>query len=179
MTSNRYEINEEIYITNLLTNDDIPSFIKYLNNPKIYANTLAIPSPYTEKDGEDFINMIKSSSSDSVQTFTIRLNTNNELIGACGLHRSQENERRAIIGYWLAEPYWNRGLMPKVVSKVIEIVKNEWKNLVRIEAHTFTWNKGSMRVLEKCGFIFEGTLRKHTQKNGQDLDINSYALIIE
>jgi RimJ/RimL family protein N-acetyltransferase len=178
-SSNRYEINDEIYIDNSATKDDIPSFIKYLNNPKIYANTLRIPNPYTEKDGEDFIKKIESSSSDSVQIFAIRLKATNELIGACGLYRCQENERRKTIGYWLGEPYWNRGIMPKVVNKVIEIGKNQWKNLVRIEAQVYTWNKASMRVLEKCGFTFEGTLPKHIHKNGEDIDINSYALIFD
>ncbi|CAF1292733.1 unnamed protein product [Rotaria sordida] len=105
--------------------------------------------------------------------------TNNELIGGCGFRRSVKNERRTEIGYWLGEPYWHRGLMPKIVKKVIEIIKNEWKNLVRIEAKIFPWNKASMRVAEKCGFVFEGVLRKRTHKNGQDIDEHLYALIIE
>jgi RimJ/RimL family protein N-acetyltransferase len=179
MVSNRYEIDDDIYITDLLTEEDIPSFIKYLNNPTIYANTLAIPSPYTAKDGEEFIKKIKSKSLDSKRIYTIRLNSTNELIGECGLYRSIKNERIAEIGYWLAEPYWHRGLMPKVVEKVIKIIKNEWKNLVRIEAKMFSWNKASMRVAEKCGFEFEGIFRKRVYKNGQDIDVHSYALIID
>ncbi|CAF2643787.1 unnamed protein product [Rotaria sp. Silwood2] len=159
MTSNRYDIDDKIYITDFLTHEDIPSFIKYLNNSTIHANTLAIPYPYSTNDGEDFIKHIKSESLNSTRFFTIRLQTNNELIGACGLHRSVENERRTEIGYWLGEPYWHRGIMPKVVKKVIEIGKNEWKNLVRIEAQIFHWNKASMRVVEKCGFALEGILR--------------------
>jgi len=179
MTSNRYEIDDEIYITDLLTTEDIPSLIKYLNNPTIYANTLKIPSPYTTEDGKDFVNRIKSTSLDSTRYFTIRLNTNNELIGVCSLGRSGKTKRLAEIGYWLGEPYWHRGLMPKVVKKVIEITKNEWTNLVRIEAKIFSWNTGSRRVVEKCGFMFEGILRKCVYKDGRDIDVHLYALIIE
>ena len=179
MTSNRYDIDDEVYITDWLTNDDIPSFVKYLNNPKIYANTLAIPSPYTEKDGEDFLKIVKSSSLDSLLTFAIRLKSTNELIGACDLHRSAKNERRAAVGYWLAEPFWNRGIVPRVLTKVIEIGRSQWRNLVRLEAHIYSWNQGSKRVAEKCAFQFEGILRKHTHKNGQYIDINSYALIFD
>jgi RimJ/RimL family protein N-acetyltransferase len=83
------------------------------------------------------------------------------------------------IGYWLAEPYWGRGIMPRVVKKAIEIIKIEWKDFIRIEAEIFSWNESSMRVLEKCGFTFEGILRKYTHGNGQDIDIHLYALIIE
>ncbi|CAF1206855.1 unnamed protein product [Rotaria sp. Silwood1] len=179
MISNHYDIDDEIYITDLLTNEDIPSFIKYLNNPIIEANSITISYPYTTKDGEDFIQKIKSDSLNLTRIFTIRLQTNNELIGECGLYRSIENERKTEIGYWLGEPYWHRGLMPKVVNKAIEIIKIEWKNLVRIEAKIFPWNKASMRVAEKCGFVLEGVLRKHAYKNGQDIDEHLYALIIE
>ncbi|CAF2731965.1 unnamed protein product [Rotaria sp. Silwood2] len=179
MISNRYDIDDEIYIIDLLTNEDIPSLVKYYNNPILHANLLTIPYPFTTKDGEDFIQKIKLNSLNLSRIFTIRLQTNNELIGACGLRRSVKNERRTEIGYWLGEPYWHGGLMPKVVKKVIEIIKNEWKNLVRIEAKIFPWNKASMRVVEKCGFIFEGVLRKHAHKNGQDIDQHLYALIIE
>ena len=179
MTSNRYEIDDEIYLNDLLTIEDVSSFVKYLNNPTLHANTLKIPYPYTQKDGEDFIKRMKSNSPDSTRLFTIRLNSNNELIGECSLNHLTNNERRMEIGYWLGEPYWRRGIMPKVIKKVLEIIKTECKNVVRIEAKIFTWNKASMRVVEKCGFVFEGVLRKYVFKNGKDLDVNSYALIIE
>lgn len=177
MTSNRYEITDEIHITDQITTDDIPSMVKYLNNPKIYANTLAIPHPYTEKEGEDFLKMIQSSSLETSRHFAIRLNNSNEMIGACGFFRSEKNPRSSGIGYWLAEPYWGRGLMPKVVSKAIEIAKNQWTNLVRIEAHIYTWNKPSTRVVEKSGFQCEGILQKYYYKDSQDTDVYSYAYI--
>ena len=179
MTSNRFEIDDDIHLTDQITSDDIPSMIKYLNNPKIYANTLAIPHPYTEKHGEEFVNRLQSASLDTLRQFAVRLNDNNEMIGSCGLFRCEKNPRRTGIGYWLAEPYWHRGLMAKVIRKVIEIAKNEWTNLVRIEADVYPWNKASMRVLEKNGFQFEGILRKHTHKNGQDIDTHLYALVFD
>ncbi|CAF3960487.1 unnamed protein product, partial [Rotaria sp. Silwood1] len=150
MISNGCDIDDEIYIDEILTNEDIPSLVKYFNNPILHANLLTIPYPYTTKDGEDFIQKIKSNSLNLTRIFSIRLKTNNELIGGCGFHRSIKNERRTKIGYWLGEPYWHRGLMPKIVKKVIEMIKHEWKNLVRIEAEIFPWNKASMRVAQKC-----------------------------
>ncbi|CAF3605247.1 unnamed protein product [Rotaria sp. Silwood1] len=95
------------------------------------------------------------------------------------LKLDDEIGRGAFGTVYRGEPYWHRGLMPKVVNKAIEIIKIEWKNLVRIEAKIFPWNKASMRVAEKCGFVLEGVLRKHAYKNGQDIDEHLYALIIE
>ncbi|CAF3299228.1 unnamed protein product [Rotaria sp. Silwood2] len=159
-----------------LTNDrkaeekHIPSFVKYFNNPILQPNSLTIPYPYTTKDGEDFIQKIKLDSLNLTRIFTIRLRTSTELIGECGLDRSVKNEKRTEIGYWLNESYWHRGLMPKVVRIVIEVIKNEWKNLVRIEAQIFPWNKASMRVAEKCGFVFEEVL--HFLVMANDTDVN-------
>ena len=179
MTSKRYDIDDDICMTRDLTTEDIPSLIKYLNNPALIVNTLRIPYPYTESDGAAFIENIRTSSPDSTYIFIIRLQETNELIGACGFHRSLVNERRTEIGYWLAEPYWHRSLMPKVVKAAIEIVRGQWKNLVRIEANIFPWNKASMRVAEKCGFAFEGIQRKCAHKNGEDIDEHLFALILE
>lgn len=181
MTSDvKFDVDEEIFITNHLSNDDIPSLIKYLNNPKIIRNTLAIPSPYKEIDGETFINEVRTTSNDSLILFSIRLKTNDEMIGCCGFHRvSKTNERRAEIGYWLAEPFWGRGLMAKVLKKAIEIVRQRWTNFVRLEAKIYPWNKSSMRVVEKCGFQFEGIHRKALHKNGEDIDEHCFALIFD
>ncbi|CAF3605831.1 unnamed protein product [Rotaria sp. Silwood1] len=88
MASNRYDIDDDIYINDLLTNEDIPSFVKYFNNPILQANSLTIPYPYTTKDGEDFIQKVKSDSLNLTRVFNIRLRTSNELIGGCVLRRS-------------------------------------------------------------------------------------------
>jgi RimJ/RimL family protein N-acetyltransferase len=50
-------------------------------------------------------------------------------------------------------------------------------NLVRLEAAVFEWNPASMRVLEKCGFIREGVLRRSVFKDGQVIDQVMYALV--
>ena len=179
MTSIECDITEQISISNRLSHDDIPALVKYLNNPTLIANTLKIPSPYTTNDGAEFIDEIKATPSKSVYLFTIRSKENDEMIGACGFHRSQENERRAEIGYWLAEPYWYQGLMVKVLNKSIEIIQGQWHNLVRLEARIFPWNKASMRVVEKCGFQFEGIRRKSLYKNGKDIDEHCFGLILQ
>jgi RimJ/RimL family protein N-acetyltransferase len=49
--------------------------------------------------------------------------------------------------------------------------------LVKIIAHVVTHNPASARVLEKCGFVQEGLLRKHFQKDGQFIDVKLFALL--
>ena len=52
-------------------------------------------------------------------------------------------------------------------------------DIVRIYAEPYAYNTGSRRVLEKCGFTLEGTLRQSVYKNGRMLDSCIYALLRE
>jgi RimJ/RimL family protein N-acetyltransferase len=49
--------------------------------------------------------------------------------------------------------------------------------LERITAPVFDFNEASARVLEKVGYILEGLLRKHYQKDGKIFDSKLYAII--
>ena len=179
MSVDHYEINDQVYLNDVVTENDIPSLVKYLNNPNIYANTLRVPYPYTTKDGEDYMKKVNEVNKEIDHFFTIRLKENDELIGSCGIHGSKSNRRVAQIGYWLAEPYWHRGIASAVVKKVLEIVKTQYKYLVRIEAQIYVWNAASKALVEKCGFTYEGLLRKRVHKNGNDIDVLMFSYIIE
>ena len=83
---------------------------------------------------------------------------------------------RGEIGYWLAKPFWGRGIMTGVVRRVCRHAFEEF-GLVKVSAHVFTNNPASARVLEKCGFVEEGLLRKHFLKDGRFLDAWVFALL--
>ena len=55
----------------------------------------------------------------------------------------------------------------------------ENSDIIRIFAEPFSYNIASCRVLEKNGFVYEGTLRKNAVKDGKVLDMKMYALIKE
>ena len=73
------------------------------------------------------------------------------------------------IGYWLGVPYWGRGLMTDAVRPVAHF-SFQHLDAVRAYATVFVGNVGSDRVLEKCGFSLDRTLRCHAFKRGQWLD---------
>jgi RimJ/RimL family protein N-acetyltransferase len=74
----------------------------------------------------------------------------------------------------LGEQYWGRGIMTEAVTAVTDFC---FKNflLYRISAEAFANNPGSVRVLEKASFTFEGRLKNHVLKEGQLLDTLLYA----
>jgi [ribosomal protein S5]-alanine N-acetyltransferase len=100
-------------------------------------------------------------------------------IGGCGFAGLQLGKsHRAEIGYWLAKPYWGQGIMTAIVRRLCEFAFAEL-SLVKIEAHVFAGNAASARVLEKCGFVQEGYLRKQYVKDGKYLDAKLFALVKE
>jgi RimJ/RimL family protein N-acetyltransferase len=96
--------------------------------------------------------------------------------GGIGLHIGEDIYRKnAELGYWLAEPFWGKGIISKVVP---EMVKYGFQNfdITRIFARPFGANKASQRVLEKAGFLLEAKLEKTFFKNGVFHDELIYAI---
>jgi [ribosomal protein S5]-alanine N-acetyltransferase len=155
---------------------DIDKLVKYLNDTEIYNNTLTVPFPYTKEDGEYFVSLCKKKKKKYGKNtnWTIR-DKNKKLIGGCGFHMKYKRSlKKDEIGYWLARPYWNKGIMTKVVNKLCEIGFRKF-GLTRIEATVFIHNEASCRVLEKAGFKKEGIYRKSVKKGNKLIDTISYA----
>ncbi len=169
-------IDSNYYIDEINEKDKI-DFCKYLNDIDIYKNTLAIPNPYTEKDAEFWIKRQKELSeknNNEPKNFVIRNKTGN-LIGGIGVVELKISHK-AEIGYWLAKPFWNKGIMTNAVKVFCDYLFNKY-DLVRICAHVMGHNEASAKVLEKACFKREGILRKHILKDGQYIDAIYYGLI--
>ena len=149
-----------------------------LNNPKILNNLRdGLPYPYTEKDAEKFIKAMLSS--DKNKTFAFAITIGNKVIGSIGIFRCDNiHYRTAELGYYIGEPYWGHGYMTEAVRQICEYVF-ENTDIIRIFAEPFAYNTASSRVLEKAGFICEGTLRSNAFKNGSIFDMKMYARLKE
>ncbi len=97
------------------------------------------------------------------------------LVGGIGLVPGGDVYRRsAELGYWLAPEAWGRGLATAAVSAIVPWAF-EALGVVRVWAAVFDGNVASARVLEKCGFAFEGRHRAAVTKEGATLDELVYA----
>ena len=76
------------------------------------------------------------------------------MIGAAGNIGLPDTEGE--IGYWIAVPFWGRGLMPEAAEAVIRHAFED-VGLETIWAGYFDGNDRSRRVLEKCGFVYHHT----------------------
>ena len=154
--------------------DDAGSLVRHANNPKIAANLRdGFPYPYTDSDAESFLSNVTSQSPRTI--FAIA--NENEAIGSIGLMIGHDVHRfTAELGYWLAEPFWGKGIMTSAVAAITEF-GFETLELNRIYAEPYTPNLASARLLEKAGYSLEGTLRASVVKDGQVLNQFMYAKI--
>ena len=156
--------------------EDAESIAAALNNPKIHANLRdGLPLPYMTKDAQAYIGAMLSAPQDSAYAFAITVD--DRAIGSIGVFRRENiHSRTAEMGYYIAEPYWGKGLMSLAVEQTVAyIFKNT--DIMRIFAEPFCYNAASRKVLEKNGFTLEGILRENAVKNGKVLDMALYALL--
>lgn len=154
---------------------DVEQLVEYLNDKDIYNNTLKIPFPYTKEDGEYFVNFCEKRKKKygKLTSWAIR-GKNKKLIGGCGFQMKYKRSlKKDEIGYWLARPFWKKGIMTKVVNKLCEIGFKKFA-LIRIEAAVFIHNDASCRVLEKAGFKLEGIFRNSVKKGNKLIDVKMY-----
>lgn len=168
------KVDDNIFLSQMRLKD-IDRLVKYLNDKEIFNNTLQIPFPYTKEDGEYFVNLCenKKKKYNKLTDWAIR-DKNKKLIGGCGFQmKYKRNSKKDEIGYWLARPFWNKGIVTKVVNKLCEIGFKKF-SLKRIEATVFIHNDASCRVLEKTGFKLEGIIRKSVKKGNKLIDVKRY-----
>lgn len=84
--------------------------------------------------------------------------------------------KNAELAYWLNRSYWGKGIMTQVITDFTDTLFSEC-GLHRIWARPFEQNQASRKVLEKSGFLYEGTLRDSVYKNGCYFNAVVYALI--
>ena len=170
-------VNDQVHLSEFRSSDK-PALIEHLNDRDIYDRTLRIPYPYTDADADEWLALVAKITQQQGRPvhWAIR-NADDHLIGGCGFDGFQVGKsHRAEVGYWLAKPFWGRGIMTAVVQRVCQHAFEEF-GLVKITAHVFSHNPASARVLEKCGFEQEGFLRKHFLKDGQFIDARLFALL--
>jgi RimJ/RimL family protein N-acetyltransferase len=153
---------------------DKKSLAKHANNKKISDNLRdRFPYPYTEEDAEWFIDFVLSDN-DPVKHFIIEIN--NEAVGVVSVSPDQDVYRlNAEIGYWLSEKHWGKGIMTAVIKTTVKYAF-ETLAIKRIYATPFATTTGSVKALEKAGFIKEAIIRNGVIKNNKVLDYYIYSI---
>jgi RimJ/RimL family protein N-acetyltransferase len=105
--------------------------------------------------------------------------TDGSLLGGTGL--SFETPLRASTGYVFARDAWGRGYATEALTAMVDLARSI--GIERLYAICHADHRASARVLEKCGFDLEGTLRRYVEfpnlVPGRPQDVRCYSKILE
>lgn len=155
---------------------DLEDFLSFAADPEVMLASGATPA-VTPAQGETAFRRALWDSG----CYAIVLKETGRVIGKIkfqkDIRRFQVNALS--IGYELAKPYWGNGYMPEALRAMIQCAF-ERKNLDVLAIGHFAGNDRSRRVIEKCGFQYEGTIRRAFQRSdGQIFDDVCYSILKE
>jgi ribosomal-protein-alanine N-acetyltransferase len=153
---------------------DSPAITKYMY--------LSFPSPYTLDDANHWIELNMGQQHQT--NFGIaEASSPDILIGGIGLKLGSDvSSHTAEVGFWVGEKYWGKGYTTEVLKGFTKwsfesFEGKDQRKLTRLVGRVFSGNTASMRCLEKCGYVHEGVLKAHVQKNGEIRDMHLFGLL--
>lgn len=157
-----------------LTDDDKEQLALLANNKKVWDNLRDImPYPYTTDNAGFFINISKQ----ETPPLTFAIEFDGQFAGVIGLIPQQDvYKKTAEIGYWIGEPFWNKGIATTSVKLITQYAFDQL-DFIRLHTGVFEYNTASMKVLEKCGYRKDGVFEKAIIKNGRIWDEHRYSIL--
>lgn len=145
------KISNSVYIRALLTTDVSENYVNWLNTPEIVKFTEQKEIVHSYKSTLAFVE--KKILSNNEYLFGIF--ENNTHIGNIKLGPIDLKSKTASVGYIIGnKKYWGKGLATKAIKYITEYALSTLK-LKKITAGTHIKNKGSIKALERNGFIVD------------------------
>jgi RimJ/RimL family protein N-acetyltransferase len=130
-----------------VTEDDLPIFFEHQRDP--VANRMAA---FPARDRDAFMEhwTTKVLPDDTVIERTILFDE--QVVGNILCF---ERDGETLIGYWIGQEHWGQGIASRALQRFLAEVDAR-----PLHAHAAKHNVGSIRVLERCGFVVvgEGTI---------------------
>lgn len=121
------------------------------------------------------------------ETYALVLKETGEPVGSMGLFPPEKycppedlpkDAVQLELGYWIARPYWGRGLVPEAGR---EMLRYAFEDLGCVVAHCshYDFNAQSKRVIEKLGFTYRTTRETTSGQTGESHITLCYTLTRE
>lgn len=159
-----------------LKEEDAPELTRLLNDLQVVRYLEDIVLPYTLEDARAYIFFARGMGS-SGRDFAIEYEGR---FAGCVTARYGQGVRckSALIGYWLGQEYWGRGIAAQAIGQMTQFLF-EKRKMERVWAQVCAANAASCRALEKAGFCREGILKNYFFIEGQLQDCYVYACLRE
>ena len=169
-------LETERLILRMWSKKDAPELYEYAKNPNVgpHAGWKPHESIYESR-------MIISKLFLTNMCWAIVDKASGKVIGSIGLEEDKfrPDVKSKELGYSLAEDHWKKGIMTEAAKRVIRHAFDDLK-LDLLMIRTGDANHRSQRVIEKCGFAYEGTLRRtYRTYDGSIREVRCYSMLHE
>jgi ribosomal-protein-alanine N-acetyltransferase len=161
--------------------DDLDAMHQWLGDPE----TSCFLSWATRSREETLLHLaegIREQSKEARQKYylTMVLKSDGAVIGDAGIDVKKRGPGggEGEIGFFLIKRYWGRGYATEAARLVIDYGFSQL-GLHRITASCLAANAASERVMQKCGMVKEGVLRKSDFRLGEWQDRSIYSILRE
>ena len=139
---------------------DADDFFEYASTPDVGPNAGWEP----HRTRADSVNVIKNYFQRTYYHWAIVLPDLDKVIGGIGLTQDPKRSfpQAKALGYSMSKAFWGHGYMTEAAQAVISYGFKDL-NAQLISAYHYSFNERSRRVIEKCGFTYEGKLRLCSQ----------------
>ena len=155
---------------------DAPALFEYAQDPDVGPNAGWKPHANVGESRQIIDELFRRN-----MTWAIVEKETGTVIGSIGLEVDKYRPEIASreMGYSLAKSRWKRGYMTEAAKRVIRYAFDELK-LDVLMIRTSNANLRSQRVIEKCGFVQEGVLRRaYKLYNGELREVRCYSMLRE
>ncbi|MCE2931767.1 MAG: GNAT family N-acetyltransferase [Hyphomicrobiales bacterium] len=155
---------------------DAAEIVLLAGDRRVAEMTSHVPHPYPPEAAPTFILAARDGNANGA---TLRLaiaprKMPQKLIGMVGLEPADEGGAREL-GYWLGMPYWGKGLMTEAAQAILDVAFL-YADMPAVRASVRVVNPASRKVLEHCGFQFEGGGMVTRSVTGENVSADHYCL---
>lgn len=157
---------------------DAEALSELLNDEKIQDFLAGIPENYTVEMAKDYIGnkMSKEYLNKDFYDWGIEDKQTQKLIGRICVYKLDDERRMADLVWYISPAVRGKGFMTEAGKAVVGFLQNI--GFERIEAFANVENIASIKVMEKIGMQYEGTLRKYDCRRDDSLyDAKMYSII--
>lgn len=153
--------------------EDLPLFAEWLNNPEFFGEYFA-PLQRSKVELEKMF----ENSPFEMKVFIIEKKDGTKIGQMVHFNMLAPYAKMLEIGYALVPSERRKGYCTEAAQLMVDYLFLS-KDITRTQATTHVGNVASQKVLEKCGFKKEGTLRKAVQSRGKWTDLVIFSILRE
>ena len=171
---NRTELETPRLLLRRFRMEDLEDFYEYASRPEVGPAAGWKPHASRRESEQILAGFIHGG-----EVWALVWKETGKVIGSVGLH--DDSHRGGVpgvkmLGYVLSSDYWGRGIMTEAARRMISYAFEE-RGLELMSVQHFSFNEKSRRVIEKCGFTYEGTRRQcFLRYDGERLDECCYSM---